>query len=132
MRSHVNHKIVFVFRFFVAYRTLELGLDTALESHVAIQRVESRVRVAASRARVARTGSPGDIIFGSDLAARRAGVDNQRLNPGLLHFRIIIDLEIFHLLDGTLGRLIFGQKTEIHRLIRVVPLDRGPWRILAL
>lgn len=52
MSSHVQHQVVFVLRFLVADRTLELRLHTTLEPYVPVQRVWSAVRVAATRTEV--------------------------------------------------------------------------------
>jgi len=51
---HVQQQVVLVLGLFVAYGTLELRIDAALESDVPAEAVESRVRVAAPGARVHR------------------------------------------------------------------------------
>lgn len=53
MSSHMKKQVVLVFRLLVTYGTLELRLDTALESNVPVQGVRPRVSVSTTRARVA-------------------------------------------------------------------------------
>lgn len=53
MSSHMQKQVVFVFRLLVTYGTLELRLDTTLESNVPVQGVRPGVSVSTTRARVA-------------------------------------------------------------------------------
>lgn len=53
MSSHMEKQVVLVFRLLVTYGTLELRLDTTLESNVPVQGVRPRVSVSTTRARVA-------------------------------------------------------------------------------
>lgn len=128
-----------VLRLLVTNGALELGLHSALEPNVPVQRVRPRISIAATWARVA-----------GRIANARRSVIPRLVNTVLHSNRLLHGNEFFQaiprawLLPLFAGRplavlenhlvlchhLIFRHQPKIQALVLIVPFDRCAWRVL--
>lgn len=129
-----------VLRLLMTNGTLELGLHSALEPNMPVQRVRPRISIAATWARVA----------GRIANARCSMIPHRRdLVHTVLHSQLLRGNEFFQaiarawllrfagrtlaILENHLvlcHHLIFRHQSKIQGLVLIVPFDRCAWRVL--
>lgn len=132
-----------VLRLLMANGTLELGLHSALEPDMPVQRVRPRISIAATWARIA--GRIANVRRNS-MVPRRWGLVHTVLHSQLIRGNVeffqaiprarllrIAGCRALAVLENHLvlcHHLIFRHQSQIQGLVLIVPFDRCAWRVL--